>query len=96
MMADVLYTPVTVPDSIESSGIGAALLGLLAMGEIQDLSHANEWIRVGAAHEVNEDNYRIYQQLTSIYSRVYHQLKDEFDAISTFQQLHPPVLHTNR
>jgi gluconokinase len=96
MMADVLNTPVTVPDSIESSGIGAALLGLLAMGEIQDLSHANEWIRVGAAHEVNEDNYRIYQQLTSIYSRVYHQLKDEFDAISTFQQLHPPVLHTNR
>jgi gluconokinase len=86
MTADMLGTIVTVPDSIESSGIGAALLGLLAMGEIEDLSHAHNWIQVGMAHEVNESDYRIYQQLTSIYTSVYHQLKDQFDAITAFQQ----------
>ncbi|MEC0226869.1 gluconokinase [Paenibacillus alba] len=88
MMTDMLGTSVTVPDSIESSGIGAALLGLLAMGEIDDLSHAHQWIQVGMAHEVNESDYRIYQQLTSIYTSVYHQLKDQFDAITAFQGQH--------
>ncbi|RTE03590.1 gluconokinase [Paenibacillus whitsoniae] len=85
MMTDMLGTPVIVPDSIESSGIGAALLGLLAMGEIEDLSLAHEWIGVGKAHEVNESDYRTYRQLTSIYTNVYHQLKDQFDAITAFQ-----------
>ncbi|MEW9697881.1 gluconokinase [Paenibacillus sp. SI8] len=88
MMADMIGTTVTVPDSIESSGIGAALLGLLAMGEIEDLSHAHNWIHAGMAHKVNESDYRIYQQLTSIYTSVYHQLKDQFDAITAFQQQH--------
>ena len=88
MMTDMLGTAVTVPDSIESSGIGAALLGLLAMGEIEDLSHAHKWIQVGKAHEVNENDYRVYQQLTSIYTSVYHQLKDQFDAITAFQGQH--------
>ena len=88
MMTNMLGTSVTVPDSIESSGIGAALLGLLAMGEIEDLSHAHQWIQVGKAHEVNENDYRVYQQLTSIYTSVYHQLKDQFDAITAFQQQH--------
>ncbi|NEW05402.1 gluconokinase [Paenibacillus sp. SYP-B3998] len=88
MMADMIGTSVTVPDAIESSGVGAALLGLLAMGEIEDLSHAHNWIQVGTAHEVNESDYRIYQQLTSIYTSVYHQLKDQFDAITAFQQQH--------
>ncbi|WNR46522.1 gluconokinase [Paenibacillus roseipurpureus] len=88
MMTDMLGTAVTVPDSIESSGIGAALLGLLAMGEIEDLSHAHQWIQVGKAHEVNQNDYRVYQQLTSIYTSVYHQLKDQFDAITAFQGGH--------
>ncbi|OAS13562.1 gluconokinase [Paenibacillus oryzisoli] len=88
MMTDMLGTAVTVPDSIEGSGIGAALLGLLAMGEIDDLSHAHKWIGVGKAHEVNENDYRVYQQLTSIYTSVYHQLKDQFDAITAFQSQH--------
>ncbi|MFC5453173.1 gluconokinase [Paenibacillus aestuarii] len=88
MMANMIGTEVTVPDSIESSGIGAALLGLLAMGEIEDLSYAHNWIQVGKAHEVVESEYRIYQQLTSIYTSVYHQLQDQFDAITAFQQQH--------
>ncbi|MCP3771831.1 FGGY-family carbohydrate kinase [Paenibacillus sp. MZ04-78.2] len=32
--------------------------------------------------------HEVYQQLTKIYNRVYHQLKDEFDAIAAFQQIH--------
>lgn len=88
ILADVTGTRVTVTDSIESSGVGAALLGLLAMGEIKDFSEAHHWVRVGTAHEVKENDHRVYKQLTSIYENVYHQLKDQFDAISDFQQQH--------
>lgn len=85
MMADVLGTPVTVPDSIESSGLGAAQLGLYAMGEVQDFSGIHEWIQSNVRHEPDKQHYAVYQELTPIYQKVYHQLKDEFEAISSFQ-----------
>ncbi|PYI54651.1 gluconate kinase [Paenibacillus flagellatus] len=88
MMADVLNTPVTVPDSIESSGLGAALLGLLAMGEIRDFSSVHDWVRSTVRHEPNGSNHAVYKELTAIYSAVYHQLKDQFDAIAAFQKQH--------
>jgi gluconokinase len=88
MMADVTGTPVTVMDSVESSGIGAALLGLFSMGVIDDFKEAQAWIRVQALHQPDDRNNRVYEQLTSIYRNVYDHLKDDFDAISAFQQEH--------
>jgi gluconokinase len=96
MMTDVLKTRVTVPDSIEGSGIGAAVLGLLAMGEIQNLKHVDSWVQARTAYQVNEANHQIYGQLTSIYKNVYHQLKDQFDAIAAFQHEHPPTLQSTK
>jgi gluconokinase len=88
IMADTLGTPVTVPDSIESSGLGAAQLGLLSLGEIRDFSSIHDWVRSTVRHEPNAANNAVYRELTSIYSSVYHQLKDQFDAISAFQRKH--------
>lgn len=85
MMADVLGTDVTVPDSIESSGLGAAQIGLVAMGEAKDFSGIHEWVRSSHRHITDRANYATYRELTPIYSRVYHQLKHEFDAIAAFQ-----------
>jgi gluconokinase len=85
IMSDVLAAPLTVPESIESSGLGAAMLGLLAMGEISDLSGIHDWIKTGVTHLPNGEHALVYAELTDIYLRVYHQLKDEFDAISAFQ-----------
>jgi gluconokinase len=88
IMADVLETPVTVPRSIESSGLGAAQLGLLAVGEIRDFATIHEWVRTEARYEPDAHNSQIYAQLTPIYMQVYHQLKDSFDAIAEFQKEH--------
>ncbi|WNQ13614.1 gluconokinase [Paenibacillus aurantius] len=88
IMTDVLGASVTVPDAIEASGLGAAQLGLLAMGEIQDFSGIHEWVQTGSRHSVDEANHEIYRELTGIYSRVYHQLTNEFDEISAFQLKH--------
>jgi len=87
MLADVLGARLGVPEAIESSALGAAMLGLLAMGEIADLRQTADWVQLGAVHEPNENDHRTYKQLTSIYENVYHQLKDQFDAISAFQAL---------
>jgi gluconokinase len=90
MLADVTGTPVNIPDSVESSGIGAALLGLYAMGEIEDFTEADNWIRIQTSHQPDHANHQVYGQLTSIYRNVYDHLKDDFDAISAFQQQHSP------
>ncbi|MCR8633567.1 gluconokinase [Paenibacillus radicis (ex Xue et al. 2023)] len=86
MMSDVTGSSVVVPNSIESSGLGAAQLGLLAMGEIKDFSAVHQWMQIQHSHKTNNENYEHYQELTTIYSRVYHQLKDEFDMIAEYQQ----------
>ncbi|UUZ95886.1 hypothetical protein LJK87_16765 [Paenibacillus sp. P25] len=88
MMSDVLGSPVAVPNTIESSGLGAAQLGMLALGEIKDFSSVHDWMRVEQSLTPSAANHEIYLQLTTIYNRVYHQLKNEFDLISAFQQAH--------
>ncbi|GIP32878.1 gluconokinase [Paenibacillus sp. J2TS4] len=88
MMADVLGTPVTVPDSIESSGLGAAQLGLLAIGEVNDFSGVHDWVQANQRHQVHSAHYEVYRELTEIYMRVYKQLTGEFDAIAAFQHKH--------
>lgn len=88
IMADVLGTPVSVPNTIESSGLGAAILGLYAMGEIPNYNAIHDWVSTSSKHDVNADHFAIYQELTPIYQRVYHQLKHEFRDIAAFQQRH--------
>jgi len=88
IMADVLGAAVTVPDAIESSGLGAAQLGLLALGEVRDFSGVHAWVKAGVRHEPDRRNHAIYSELSAIYSRVYRQLKAEFDAIAAFQKQH--------
>ena len=88
IMADVLGSPVHVPDAIESSGLGAAYLGLMAMGEADDFTGIYRWVTAGMRHDPDMDNHEVYHELTAIYHRIYFQLKNEFDAIAAFQHQH--------
>jgi gluconokinase len=85
IMTDVWGMPLVVPDVIESSGLGAAYLGLIAMGEASDFSGIQAWIQTGTAHTVNLDNNKVYSQLFPLYEQVYDRLKDSFDDIARFQ-----------
>lgn len=85
IMTDVWGMPLIVPDVIESSGLGAAYLGLIAMGEVNDFSGIQTWIQTGSAHTVNIDNNKVYGQLFPLYEQVYDRLKDSFDEIARFQ-----------
>jgi gluconokinase len=86
MLADVVGTPLSVPDAIEASGLGAAQLGLFAMGEVKDFTGIHEWVKAGTRHEKQQGPHETYKRLTPIYQKVYHQLSREFDEIAAFQQ----------
>jgi gluconokinase len=87
IMADVLGIPVEVPEVIESSGLGAAKLGLYAMGVIDDLIDPISSLESSTnfRYVPNEQNHQLYQQLLPIYLNVYHQLKDSYKEIAKFQ-----------
>ncbi|WP_438446693.1 gluconokinase [Gorillibacterium sp. sgz5001074] len=86
IMADVTGTPVVVPDAIEASGLGAAQLGLLALGEVKDFNGIHAWVRTGNRHEADAAHHETYKELTRIYMEVYHQLGSQFDDIAAFQK----------
>lgn len=85
IMTDVWGMPLVVPDVIESSGLGAAYLGLIAMGEVSDFSGIQAWIQTGTAHTVDIANNKVYGELFPLYEQVYDRLKESFDDIARFQ-----------
>lgn len=85
IMADVFGTTVTVPDNYESSCWGAALLGLLAMGQIQSLDEAKNLVQLTHTHVPDAANTVIYNELMAIYLRIYNSLEPEFTSIARFQ-----------
>lgn len=85
LLADVLGTPVTVSETVEASGLGAAMLGLLAMGEVRSFDELQGWTTTSQRFEPNVTNTAIYEKLTGIYAKVYHQLEESFGEIAAFQ-----------
>ena len=85
MMADIFNQPVTIPESYESSCLGAVVLGLYATGKIDDFSIVSEWVGGTYHHEPIEENVAIYNDLTPIFIRFSRLLNDEYNAIVDFQ-----------
>lgn len=86
MMADVLATDVSIPESIESSGTGAAKLGLLAVGAIKDLGETSGWVKTVDTHRPRAQESSVYERLYPIYMDVYHRLREPFRKIAAFQR----------
>jgi gluconokinase len=75
MIADVFNKEVALSGVADASAIGAAIMGFLAMGLVDDLDAAKELIHVvrtyepdAARHAIYQGNYRIFAQL---YGRLY-------------------------
>ncbi|CAM4125076.1 gluconokinase [Paenibacillus alkaliterrae] len=84
MMADMLGVPVRVPDSVESSGLGAAQLGLYAM----EGCHGSllRWKETeGSLYEPDATNHRLYQGILPLYLNLYDRLKEPMREITKLQ-----------
>ena len=86
ILADIFNTEVHVPDHIESSCLGAVILGLKAIGAIRDFQIVNDWVGTTHVHKPLSKNVAIYKELIPIFSRLSEKLQDDFTAISQFQQ----------
>ncbi|MFY9946088.1 MAG: FGGY-family carbohydrate kinase, partial [Exiguobacterium chiriqhucha] len=83
MMADIFDTPVVVPESHESSCLGAVMLGEYAFGDIDDFTAVPQ---VTHEHAPNHEATTIYRELLPIYIRLSRHLAEEYEAISAFQR----------
>ncbi len=88
MMADIFDTNLIVPESYESSCLGACVLGLKAIGEIDDFSIIEKMVGTTNAHQPNEDTVAIYQELVKIFINISRSITESYSEIANFQRKH--------
>jgi gluconokinase len=86
MMADIFDHDVYVPESVESSCLGAAILGLYSVGEIDSLHVVSGMVGATYHHTPNKENVKIYHELMPIYVRLSRLLTEEYGHIAAYQK----------
>ncbi|QAY65742.1 gluconokinase [Paenibacillus protaetiae] len=85
MMADIFDQNVVVPESFESSSLGAVVLGLYATGRTDNLNIVSGMVGSTHEHQPNKANASVYHQLMGIYISLARKLEDEYESIAKFQ-----------
>lgn len=86
MVADIFGQEVSVPESFESSCLGAAILGLYALKEVDSLHVVSKMVGATHQHQPIKEHVDIYRELTPIYLRISRKLDDEYNSIAEFQR----------
>ncbi|WP_125565407.1 gluconokinase [Companilactobacillus insicii] len=86
MLADIFNQNVTIPESFESSCLGAVVLGFYSLGYIDNISEVKNMIGITDVLRPNADNAKIYEKLFPIWKRVTESLEPEYKMITEFQQ----------
>lgn len=85
MMADIFNQEVTVPESFESSCLGAAILGMYALGKVDSLNVVADMVGATHTHQPIAENVDAYSELVPIYISLSHVLESEYAAIAAYQ-----------
>ncbi|WCG34866.1 gluconokinase [Companilactobacillus farciminis] len=88
MLADIFEQEVSIPESFESSCLGAAVLAMYSLGYIDDLSAVKNMVSVTDTHQPNYENSKVYRELLPIWIRISKILEPEYKAIAEFQKKH--------
>ncbi|WP_123041510.1 gluconokinase [Cohnella candidum] len=86
MMADIFDQEVIVPESYESSCLGAAVLGLIAVGRADSLDIVSGMVGATHAHRPVRESAEIYHRLLPIFIAISRKLEEEYEAIARFQR----------
>ncbi len=86
MMADIFNRGIDVPRGHESSCLGAAVLGLYALGRISSLGAVSGMVGVSDHHTPDPENAAVYAQLLPIFASIPMKLQDEYERIAGLQQ----------
>jgi gluconokinase len=86
MMSDIFESEVVVPESYESSCLGACILGLYATGEIDSFDVVSEMIGSTHKHTPKEESVTEYRQLLPIFINLSRILENEYTQIANYQR----------
>lgn len=86
MMADIFEREVVVPESVESSCLGAAVLGLYALGEITSLEEISAMVGATHRHAPIPENVAVYARLRPIFLSIPRKLEQEYRLLADFQR----------
>ena len=86
MMSDIFESEVVVPESYESSCLGACILGLYATGEIESFDVVSEMIGNTYKHLPKEEAVNEYRQLLPIFINLSRILEKDYAKIADYQR----------
>ncbi|MDT0124958.1 gluconokinase [Paenibacillus sp. RRE4] len=86
MMSDIFNQEVVVPESFESSCLGAVVLGLYATGRTKSLDAVSSMVGTTHRHTPIKEHASLYKELLPIYIRISRKLEDEYADIAAFQR----------
>lgn len=86
IMADIFDLEVSIPQSYESSCLGACVLGMYANGEIDDFSHVTSMIGTTYTHTPEVGTRKTYKELMAIFIRTSRILEKEYEQLSKLQR----------
>ncbi len=86
MIADIFNTEVHISQTVESSALGAVLLGRFAMGELASLEEGVKLIGTAEINHPQANQVEVYQELIPLYEKMGHLLESGYDEITAFQQ----------
>ncbi|MTJ80348.1 MAG: gluconokinase [Telmatospirillum sp.] len=89
MMADIFNREVVVPETIESSCLGAAVLGQLSLGRIASLDAVTAMVGATHRHHPDAGAVAVYARLWPIFAALPAALSAEYSAITEFQRTAP-------
>jgi gluconokinase len=86
MMSDIFDLEVVVPESYESSCLGACILGLYATGKIDSFEVVSEMIGSTHKHAPKEEAAKEYRQLVPIFINLSRVLEEDYTRIANYQR----------
>ncbi|MGZ9777234.1 gluconokinase [Staphylococcus pseudintermedius] len=86
MMADIFNTNVEIPKSYESSCLGACVLGLKALGQIDNYDIVKSWVGATHQHHPEAVHVNVYQKLASIFIQISRDLSPSYQTLAQFQR----------
>lgn len=89
MVADIFETEVVVPESFESSCLGACILGLYSLGKIESFEVASHMIGSTFKHTPEGDAVKEYKQLLPIFIHLSRVLTEDYTKIAAYQRSIP-------
>ncbi len=85
ILADIFNCEIIIPESVESSCWGAALLGFYACGMLADISTSKNLLKIGQCYTPNLANVKRYAQSYQLFSELNQQLKSLYSKLAQTQ-----------